>query len=376
MSKKNIVVGCLLAVAIAGTCGNAVGAVVLAHKMQTVEKTVSDLNASNETRENDVVIDNDYTIRSTEQISDAYKSGDTSSLSAEDQETLQMAEDVLNEIITDGMSDYDKEKAFYDWMCANLETDSGSMAVVPTTGNDVDNPHGVLENHKAVCVGYATTFRMFMQMMDINCMVCHNVEEYHSWDLVQLDGNWYHTDIYSDVGVGSYAHFNMDDDMLSAEQDWDTDFFPAATSLEYNLLNKEAEDCDDIYEIPSIVKDAIEDGKNSVSIRVSEDLYTNSYMQLDTMFTEISTAASANCDMENGYVYYSSYAMEGSYVYVVSIETYEEYDDVDDDTITDEETQKIQDAVTDAFGEYESIDDMGYYEEYSCDDAEAMEAMG
>ena len=56
---------------------------------------------------------------------------------------------------------------------------------------------GVLKYHNAVCVGYATTFRMFMQMMGIECKVEHNTEKFHSWDVVKIDGDWYITDIYS-----------------------------------------------------------------------------------------------------------------------------------------------------------------------------------
>ena len=60
-------------------------------------------------QEDDVVIGQEYVIKSTLQISDAYKSGDTSKLDDRDKETLDMATAVLKEIITDDMTDYDKE---------------------------------------------------------------------------------------------------------------------------------------------------------------------------------------------------------------------------------------------------------------------------
>ena len=69
-----------------------------------------------------------------------------------------MAKSVLDEIITDGMSDYEKELAVYKWMTANIGFDSGSMTAIPEDeSKPVDNPNGVLKNHEAVCVGYATT---------------------------------------------------------------------------------------------------------------------------------------------------------------------------------------------------------------------------
>ena len=124
-----------------------------------------------------------------------------------------MASAVLDEIITDGMTPYEKDLAVYDWMCANLGHEGGVTVVIPTAPEYSAEPYGVLKYGAAVCVGFATTFRLFMQMMDIDCMVVHN--SYHSWNLVNLDGEWYHTDIYSDVDRGNYANFNMTDEMCS-----------------------------------------------------------------------------------------------------------------------------------------------------------------
>ena len=98
-----------------------------------------------------------------------------------------MAAAVLDEIITEDMTDYEKELAVYDWMTHSLQYDTGVLQVIPRTEADADNPYGTLKYHNAVCVGYATTFRLFMQMLDIDCMVVHNTDAYHSWDLVKLD---------------------------------------------------------------------------------------------------------------------------------------------------------------------------------------------
>ena len=60
-----------------------------------------------------------------------------------------------------------------------------------------------------MCVGYATTFRMFMQMMDIECMVEHNTEKYHSWDLVKIDGDWYQIDATWDDSNDNWYGFDQ-----------------------------------------------------------------------------------------------------------------------------------------------------------------------
>mgnify|MGYP002657485484 FL=1 len=138
-----------------------------------------------ETTEDYVKIADNYEIKPTTNISDAYKSGDTSKLTDKEKETLDMAKKAIKDMkITDSMSDFEKEKAVYDWMTKKLQQDSGALTVIPSTQEDCDNPYGVLKYHNAVCVGYATTFRMFMQMMGIECKVEHNTEKLHIWDVV------------------------------------------------------------------------------------------------------------------------------------------------------------------------------------------------
>ena len=70
-----------------------------------------------------------------------------------------------------------------------------------------------------------------MQMLGIDCMVVHDSHLSHSWDLVKLDGQWYHTDIYSDAGSGegNFSHFTLNEEMMNS-QEWNTDFFPAMST--------------------------------------------------------------------------------------------------------------------------------------------------
>lgn len=207
--------------------------------------------------EDDVTIGGRYHIRATTKISDAYKSGDTSALDSQEKETLQMASDVLKSIIKDGMDDYEKEKAVYEWMVKNLKHDSGMMLVISTAAADADTPYCVLKNKKGVCVGFATTFRLFMHMMNMECKVVHDSGLGHSWDIVKLGDHWYHTDIYSDIGETSYRNFNMSDAMCAAGHSWDQEFFPKADSLEYNPAYRSRITVSDVYDFPRAVRKAM-----------------------------------------------------------------------------------------------------------------------
>lgn len=331
-------------------------------KVKALEESAGGDETEDVAQENDVTVGGEYVIKATTQISDAYKSGNTSNLSDKDKETLNMAKSVLDEIITDGMSDYEKELAVYKWMTANIGFDSGSMTVVPDDDSKpVDNPNGVLKNHEAVCVGYATTFRLFMQMLGIDCMVVHDSHLSHSWDLVKLDGQWYHTDIYSDAGSGegNFSHFNLNDETMMSSQEWNTDFFPAADGYEYNYAYVNRTQCKDIYTIPEQVRAALYARQGVVSLDFGKDISDDIYNLADTIMNSV----------ENTVVFNAGYGVSFSWswleagddnVFCVYI-NYEKTEDPDvDPGVTDEIQQKIDDAVNKAFGDMGSGDSSGY----------------
>ena len=332
-------------------------------KVKALEESAGGDETEDVAQENDVTIGGEYVIKATTQISDAYKSGNTSNLSDKDKETLSMAKSVLDEIIADGMSDYEKELAVYKWMTTNIGFDSDSMTVIPEDeSKPVDNPNGVLKNHEAVCVGYATTFRLFMQMLGIDCMVVHDSYLSHSWDLVKLDGQWYHTDIYSDVGSGegNFSHFNLNDETMMNQQEWNLDFFPAADGYKYNYAYVNRTKCKDVYTIPEQVRAAINEQQGVVSFDFGDEISVDIYNIADTIMNQIENAVVSGGDYGIG-LSWSWLDADGDNIFCVYISYEKNTDDptVDPD-VTEETQQKIDDAVNKAFGDMGSGDFSGY----------------
>lgn len=355
--NKNVLLYCLLAVLTVGIIVSCVFSITTSRQVKEIYATAI---GETETREDDVeIMGGEYVIRSTLPISDAYKSGDTSKLSDKEKETLEMASAVLDEIITDGMTDYEKELAVYDWMTKSLQYDTGILTVIPQTQADCDNPYGVLKYHNAVCVGYATTFRLFMQMMDIECMVVHNPDRYHSWDLVKLDDEWYHVDIYSDQDSGNYANFNMNDEMASQSHDWDREFFPAADGLKYNYAVQNKQDCTDIYDVPSIMRTAIDEQNGLVAIGF-ETIDEAHAEIVESMMREIDGYVSGGT-FGDLWMYWSWFHTTGnSYVLCAYIQGFDNGEEGQDFELSQEEQQKASDAVSAAFSDaVEGVDEIG-----------------
>ena len=111
MSKRNKKLAVAAAIMLlVFTFSTAVMSVVMLVNQQNVNKMIAVYTGQYEdpAQEDDVVIAQNYTIKSTTHISDAYKSGDTSQLDDRDKETLAMAKDVLKEIIKDDMTQLQK----------------------------------------------------------------------------------------------------------------------------------------------------------------------------------------------------------------------------------------------------------------------------
>ena len=340
-----------------------------------------------ETTEDYVKIAEQYEIKPTTNISDAYKSGDTSKLTDKEKETLDMAKDALKEMkIKDDMSDFEKEKAVYDWMTSSLQHDQGALTVIPTTQEDCDNPYGVLKYHNAVCVGYATTFRMFMQMMDIECMVAHNNEQYHSWDVAKIDGDWYITDIYSDAGNGNYAHFNMTNNMFTQEQNWDQEFFPVANSLKYNMAYQNKQTVDSVYDIPKALRKAMDKQQGSLMIAFKEKIDDEKAQIANAAVSSVSDMLMNNNYKDMPYAI-NTYSWvtdpdSGDYLYSITFSSYNTNNNTQN--LTDDQLQKINDAVTKALeglktGTYDSQGNLTYdngMDNTMNDGSEGKNAMG
>ena len=360
-----IIVTVLLVIGLAASC--TLGALALsridsqAAKITELGTTLASAIGSNSdtvTQEDDVTVGGQYMIRSTLPISDAYKSGDTSALDEKQLETLNMASKVLDEIITEDMTPYDKEKAVYDWMCANLAHEGGVTVVIPTAPEYSAEPYGVLKYGAAVCVGFATTFRLFMQMMDIDCMVVHN--SYHSWNLVNLDGDWYHTDIYSDVGRGNYANFNMTDEMCSSGHNWDTNFFPAANGLTYCYAYRSAQELTDVYTLPSMVREVLDaDSVRNLYFIMDADKHTQQVVSALLSSTDSAFMTYAEQNGREMWMEYNMQAVNGKVLLSINITDYSDVSEEPTEELTEDEYARIGEAVTGAFGDVYSEYDSG-----------------
>ena len=80
-------------------------------------------------------------------------------------------------------------------------------------------PYGALINGEANCMGYSRAFAALAYEAGINCIVVLGETKpgYHAWNMVKIDGNWYHIDATWIDGKGGFneAYFMVNDEQIS-----------------------------------------------------------------------------------------------------------------------------------------------------------------
>ncbi|SCW51554.1 Transglutaminase-like superfamily protein [Eubacterium ruminantium] len=162
--------------------------------------------------ENTAALGDDNNIKMTDKVTEAYKSDDVTILSDKEKEVYNMATKVINSIIKEDMTDLEKEKAVIEWLHKNVAYNHLEDDKEISFSDNFSSPYVVLKNKKAYRTGYATTFRLFMKMLGIDCKILFNEDKMLVWNGIRIDNRWYYVDVYEESENQTQKYFNMTDE--------------------------------------------------------------------------------------------------------------------------------------------------------------------
>jgi transglutaminase/protease-like cytokinesis protein 3 len=181
------------------------------------------------------------TIYDTSAVLAAFEAGSDEGLNRKDRELYHGCKEVLEQVIREGMSDYEKEWAIYSWLVTNVDYDWSHNDPAQTTPRDSYHPYGAVVRREAVCLGFATAFQLFMDLLEVECITVvgaafHSLDA-HAWNMVRLNGEWYCVDATWDRGRGGSpnicGYFNVTSDrMAKTDHQWDYENTPMATATD------------------------------------------------------------------------------------------------------------------------------------------------
>ncbi len=129
-------------------------------------------------------------------------------------------------VVKEGMSDLQKVIALHDYLAINCEYDKENYDN-HTIPDESYSAYGVLVNHTGVCNGYALAYGYLLEQVGIRSFKVRSAAMNHAWNLVELDGSYYHVDVTWDdptwdlVGRARHQYMLKSDNALAGHYDWE-----------------------------------------------------------------------------------------------------------------------------------------------------------
>ena len=194
----------------------------------------------------------DMSIYDTSPILAAWESGEEDGLGEKDAAILSACRAIFAEHVTEDMTDFEKELALHDALVDLGEYDQAVYdRDTPQGRPDNTNPYGMLVEGYGICLGYATSFQLLMDLAGVECITvvgaAFNSSSDHAWNLVRLEGEWYAVDPTWDDPIGAeelpptmanqvrYEYFNVTSDYLrETDHQWDYQSVPEAEGTRFS----------------------------------------------------------------------------------------------------------------------------------------------
>lgn len=153
----------------------------------------------------------DYDDRSVSHAANDFTTGNWGMMSADERSEVNDAiDDFKEQYITSDMSDFEKEIKIIEWLVENCDYQVGEEWENSTA-------YSCIINGEAQCAGYADAFLQTAKACGLNARYVYNTS--HAWNLVELDGDWYHVDVTWEDPIGSnnYGFGNLRNKYINLE---------------------------------------------------------------------------------------------------------------------------------------------------------------
>lgn len=214
---------------------------------------------------------------------------DAETMEAKRNELEEKVAEIVTEIITDDMSDLEKELAINAYLCDHAEYDDAALEnaaendfqYVDEIYNDSFTAYGVLMKDVGVCASYSAAFKLLADAAGLESVVVTGYLEGnlpHAWNKVMLDGQWNIVDATNnDNEVIQNALFNLSDTAAYSMLVEDDRFVLDSNLYDYEAPfdDKEYYHITDSYYAMDEVADVLADklqSEGSVMLRTDYDL--------------------------------------------------------------------------------------------------------
>ena len=113
----------------------------------------------------------------------------------EEQQKLDAAINELNSRVDiSGMTDEEIVLAYHEYLTSTVAYAYAAYLQGSLGGAHEYDMYGALVNHSSVCQGYAETMFYLLKKAGLSCAIASSQNINHAWNIVKVDGKWYHVD--------------------------------------------------------------------------------------------------------------------------------------------------------------------------------------
>lgn len=160
-------------------------------------------------------------------------------LNLEEKQVFTALNNVVNQIKKDNFTDYEKELAIHDFIVSSFAYGPANTDDVPQRAHSIV---GIVGDGEGICEAYANIFQFMCRLAGIDSQIITGEMNGigHMWNIVKIDGDYYHVDVTSDDPYPDvknrqrYNFFNVTDDMISINHTWNKEEYPSCTATLYN----------------------------------------------------------------------------------------------------------------------------------------------
>lgn len=228
-------------------------------------------------------------------VSINYTKNTKAEINAEVNLVKQKIDDIISETVTNGMSDYEKQLAIHDYLAENIVyykyTNVDSIPEVK------HNAYGGIIDNSAVCDGFTKAYQLILNKLNIENVFVQGITDgaAHAWNLVKLDGEYYHTDLTSSATIMGetklnmpvHAYFNItDQDILQTHTIEKRDMLPVVNATKYNYYKQEDKEISNKDVFSSKLKQIVNSNKNTQLLEIKiTDVYNPAEKLIDELYS-------------------------------------------------------------------------------------------
>lgn len=201
-------------------------------------------------------------------------------LSESQRSTAAKLKQISSELITPEMSAYQKELVIHDYIVKNFryDTNAAAQAEIPDSATSIT---AFLANKTGVCEAYAYTFKALCNLSGLECYVVTGKMDGmgHAWNIVKLDGSFYHVDTTSDDPIPDipdhcfHTYFNITDTEASKTHILENKWYEC-TDTKYNYFIYNGLLVDDSASFIGHVENAVSSGATTIVFK-AQNYYVN-----------------------------------------------------------------------------------------------------